>query len=63
MTFSEIYHLHILMIVCVVGSLLCYAACLIFLNDFVQLASLSLENFIYILLITGISWIPLVLWK
>lgn len=63
MTISEIHRIHILTIACTAGSLLCYALCIIFLNDVIHVANLNFVNFLFILTITLISWGPIFGWK
>jgi uncharacterized membrane protein YdjX (TVP38/TMEM64 family) len=63
MTFSEINRFHYYLIGCVIGSLVTYVVCLIFLNDYLHLATLSMEEVMFILIVFAISWTPLLLWK
>jgi len=62
MTFSE-SRMHVYHIICVLGSLITYVICLFFLNDYLHIASLTLEQFVFILIIFGASWAPLLFWK
>lgn len=63
MTLTEIKNLHCYLIGCIAGSLLCYILCLVFLNDYLHIASLAFQDFIFILIIFAASWSPLFLWK
>ena len=63
MTLSEIHRIHVLTIACVGASLLCYAICVVFLKNVVHVSNLSFLNFLFILLITLISWGPVFGWK
>lgn len=63
MTLSEIHRMHLLTIACVGGSLLCYLICLLFLKSAINLAEISFIDFLFICLITLVSWGPLLAWK
>lgn len=63
MTLSEIHRIHVLTLACTGGSLLCYTICIVFLKTVVHVSSLTLVNFLFILLITLISWGPIFGWK
>lgn len=63
MTMSQIHRMHLLTIVCVGGSLLCYFICLFFLRDAMSLSAITWADFGFILLITLISWGPLLAWR
>jgi hypothetical protein len=63
MTLSEINRIHVLTIACTAGSLLCYAICIIFLKNLVHVADLSFVSFLFVLVITLISWGPIFGWK
>lgn len=63
MTLSEIHRMHLLTIACVVGSLACYLVCLLFLKKFIHLSEISMVDFVYICLITLVSWGPMLVWK
>lgn len=43
MTFTEITKLHLYLIICVLGSVLCYLLCLVFLGDYLHVSDLTLE--------------------
>ena len=55
--------MHVYLIICVLGSLITYIICLFFLNDYLHIASLTLEQFLFILIVFGASWAPLLFWK
>lgn len=63
MTFSEINRLHYYLIFCVFGSLATYLFCLFFLKDYLHISNLTFEEFIFILTVFVISYVPLFLWK
>ena len=63
MTLSQIHQMHLLTIVCVGGSLMCYFTCLFFFRKAMNISALTWADFLYICLITLISWGPLLAWK
>jgi hypothetical protein len=63
MSLSQLHQMHILTLASVGGSLVSYLLCLFFLKNAINLGSLSLVDFLFILIITLISWGPLLAWR
>jgi hypothetical protein len=63
MTLSQIHHLHLLTIICVAGSLLCYLICLFFLPEAISLSGVTLMDSLFVGLITLVSWGPLLAYR
>jgi ABC-type uncharacterized transport system permease subunit len=63
MTITEINKLHYYLIYCIAGSLACYIVCLIFLKSELHVSALTFEEAVFVLIIFGVSWGPLFVWK
>lgn len=63
MSLSELNSLHIISIISVVGSLVMYALSIIFLNNVLDVANLSLKDLLWICLIVLASWGPILTQK
>ena len=59
MSLSELHRIHIVSIICVVGSFIVYALCVVFLNNVIDIAALSLKDLGWICLIVLGSWGPI----
>ena len=63
MTLNEVTKLHLYLLYCVIASLVCYIGCLIFLNDYLHVASLTITDFCLIFVIFTASFGPIFIWK
>ncbi len=63
MTLSEIHRIHLMTILCVIASLVCYALCIFLFNDYLHVSTFTMGDFFYVCLITGASFGPLLIAK
>lgn len=59
MSLSELNRLHIVSLICVFGSLVVYALCMIFLRSVLDVAALSFLDLLWICIIVLVSWGPI----
>lgn len=63
MSLSELHHLHLVSLVCVLASLVVYVLCIVFLRTVIDVTVLTFKDIGIILGIVGISWGPIFLQK
>lgn len=61
MSLSELHRIHIVSIICVVGSLVVYALCMIFLRNVIEVTALGFSDLMWICVIVLASWGPIFL--